>query len=103
MSIDIIWIAGALLIPLVGVAFSMLRNRVDKIEENARTEIKDLQIWVRHEIRTINTTLIASLTEDRQFAINKLVTSLETVAELLQNRSVTEIEKVEKAKKVSRI
>ncbi len=105
MKLDLLWALGALVIPLVGVAFSMLKNRVDRIEENfshsigrMHAEIKDLQVYVRHEVRDINDNLMNSITNDRQFTINKLIDSMERVVESVQKKSVDEIAERRRAK-----
>ena len=100
MNVDLLWIVGALIFPLVGVAFSMLKNRVDRVEEAAgqsnermHAEIKDLQRYVRHEQRDINSSQISSLTDDKRLAVDRLIQTMEIVTELLQNKGVDEVAK----------
>lgn len=98
MNVDLLWIVGALIIPLVGVAFSMLVNRIAKSEKDTgdavskvHEDIADLRRYVRHEMRTTNQNLIKSLTADRHFSITKLVEAVEAVSKILDTKAHDEL------------
>lgn len=106
INVDLIWILGALIIPLIGVAFSMLKSRIDRIEQASsneaqliRAELDDVRRHIRHEVRDINDHLIQSLVEDRQFSVNKLIETMEVVADLLQDNTLANLDERRRVRK----
>lgn len=81
----------AIVLPLVGLAYSNLKGRIDRLEKECKESLTDLNRNLRHRVDNINERMLQSVQNDRRDSIDKMVKSMEMLYAMLTRQGTEQV------------